>query len=150
MTRSWIAWARPIKAASDSESASAHEANAKIAQSSADLKEGVKAGESITFILNVTNNGNAKDYVSVPSATAPSGWITTFSASQCTVDPSKSCVFYLTVNVPETVYGGDNVIHVKVFSDQSGQTIEMDFERNWADLGSALSEIGGAVATVCL
>jgi len=91
------------------------------------LKEGVNAGDSITFILNVTNNGNAIDYVSVPSAGAPSGWITTFSESQCTVAPSESCLFYLSVNVPETVYGGDNIIHVKVSSDQSGQTIEMDF-----------------------
>ena len=91
------------------------------------LKDGVKAGDRIMFQLNVTNNGNAVDYVSLPLATAPSGWISTFSESHFTLAPSESHIFYLTVDVPTTVYGGDNLIQVKVSSDQSGQTIEMDF-----------------------
>jgi uncharacterized membrane protein len=34
---------------------------------------------------------------------------------------------YLNVEIPANVYGGDNVIQVQVSSDQSGQTIDMEF-----------------------
>ena len=91
-----------------------------------DRKDG-ESGETIPFQLTVTNNGNAVDYVSLPSAIAPAGWIATFSQSSFTLAPSQSKVVYLNVEIPANVYGGDNVIQVKVSSDQSGQTIDMEF-----------------------
>ena len=86
-----------------------------------------ESGDTIPFQLSITNNGNAIDYVSLPSAMAPAGWIATFSESSFTLAPSQSKVVYLNVEIPATVYGGDNAIQAKVSSDQSGQTIDMEF-----------------------
>ena len=91
-----------------------------------DRKDG-ESGDTIPFQLTVINNGNAIDYVSLPSAIAPAGWIATFSESSFTLAPSQSKVVYLNVQIPDNVYGGDNVIQVTVSSDQSGQTIDMEF-----------------------
>ena len=91
-----------------------------------DRKDG-ESGETIPFQLTVINNGNAVDYVSLPSAIAPAGWIATFSESSFTLAPSQSKVVYLNVEIPANVYGGDNLIQVKVSSDQSGQTTDMEF-----------------------
>ena len=64
----------------------------------------------------------------IPSNGAPSGWIPTFSESSFTLNPSQSKVVYLNVPVPSNVYGGDNIIKVKISSDSgSNQVIDMEF-----------------------
>ena len=91
-----------------------------------DRKDGA-SGETIPFQIVVTNEGNAIDYVSLPSPLAPAGWLASFSQSSFTLEPSQSKTVYLNVDVPASVYGGENMIEAIVSSDQSGQTIDLDF-----------------------
>ena len=91
-----------------------------------DRKDGA-SGETIPFQIVVTNNGNAIDYVSLPSPLAPAGWLASFSESSFTLAPSQSKTVYLNVDVPSSVYGGENTIDATVSSDQSGETIDLDF-----------------------
>ena len=100
-----------------------------VAESPSDRKDG-ESGDTIPFQLTITNSGNDVDYVNViiPSNGAPPGWIPTFSESSFTLNPSQSKVVYLNVPVPSNVYGGDNIIKVKISSDSgSNQVIDMEF-----------------------
>ncbi len=91
-----------------------------------DRKEGT-SGETIPFQIVVTNEGNAIDYVSLPSPLAPAGWLTSFSESSFTLAPLQSKTVYLNIEVPANVYGGENMIEAIVSSDQSGESIDLDF-----------------------
>ena len=91
-----------------------------------DRKDGA-SGETIPFQIVVTNDGNAIDYVSLPSPLAPAGWLVSFSESSFTLEPSQSKTVYLNVDVPDSVYGGENMIEAIVSSDQSGETINLVF-----------------------
>jgi len=97
-----------------------------VVTSPTDTKDG-EPGDTIPFQLTVTNSGNDVDYVSLPTPSAPAGWIATFSESSFTLNPYQSKVVYLNVEVPSNVYGGDNIIELQVSSDQSGQVIDMEF-----------------------
>jgi len=97
-----------------------------VADSPSDKKDG-DSGDTIPFQLTITNSGNDIDYVSLPTPVTPAGWIATFSESSFTLNPHQSKVVYLNVEVPSTVYGGDNIIQVTISSDQSGQEIDMEF-----------------------
>jgi uncharacterized membrane protein len=99
----------------------------QLGASASDYQKDGESGDIIPFPFTVTNNGNGIDYVSLPSAVSPAGWIATFSESSFTLAPSQSKVVYLNVEIPANVYGGDNAIQVQVSSDQSGQTIDMEF-----------------------
>ena len=91
-----------------------------------DRKDGA-SGETIPFQIVVTNDGNAIDYVSLPTPLAPAGWLASFSESSFTLAPSQSKTVYLNVDVPSSVYGGENTINAIVSSDQSGEAIDLDF-----------------------
>ena len=91
-----------------------------------DRKDGT-SGETIPFQIVVTNEGNAIDYVSLPSPLAPAGWLTSFSESSFTLAPLQSKTVYLNIEVPTNVYGGENMIEAIVSSDQSGESIDLDF-----------------------
>ena len=91
-----------------------------------DRKDGT-SGETIPFQIVVTNEGNAIDYVSLPSPLAPAGWLTSFSESSFTLAPLQSKTVYLNIEVPANVYGGENMIEAIVSSDQSGESIDLDF-----------------------
>ena len=91
-----------------------------------DRKDG-ESGDTIPFQLTISNSGNDVDYVSLPVPDTPAGWIATFSESSFTLNPYQSKVVYLNVEIPSSVYGGDNTIHVTISSDQSGQEIDIEF-----------------------
>jgi len=91
-----------------------------------DRKDG-SPGDSVTFQIVVTNDGNSIDYVSLPSPMAPAGWIATFSESSFTLGPLQSKTVYLNVDIPASVYGGENIIDAEVSSDQSGEYIDISF-----------------------
>ena len=91
-----------------------------------DRKDGT-SGETIPFQIVVTNEGNAIDYVSLPSPLAPAGWLTSFSESSFTLAPLQSKTVYLNIEVPTNVYGGENMIEAIVSSDQSGESIDLNF-----------------------
>ena len=91
-----------------------------------DRKDG-SPGDSVTFQIVVTNEGNSIDYVSLPSPMAPAGWIATFSESSFTLGPMQSKTIYLNVDIPASVYGGENIIDAIVSSDQSGESIDISF-----------------------
>jgi uncharacterized membrane protein len=92
-----------------------------------DRKDG-DSGETIPFQIVVTNEGNAMDYVSLTTDSAPPGWLTSFSELSFTLEPSQSKTVYLNVEVPVSVYGGENVIETIVSSESgSGQSIDFVF-----------------------
>lgn len=92
-----------------------------------DRKDG-DSGETIHFQIVVTNEGNAMDYVSLTTDSVPPGWLTSFSELSFTLEPSQSKIVYLNVEIPVSVYGGENVIETIVSSESgSGQSINLDF-----------------------
>jgi uncharacterized membrane protein len=92
-----------------------------------DRKDG-DSGETIPFQIVVTNEGNAMDYVSLTTDSVPPGWLTSFSELSFTLEPSQSKTVYLNVEVPVSVYGGENMIEAIVSSESgSGQSINLDF-----------------------
>jgi len=91
-----------------------------------DFKDGV-SGDIIPFQVTITNIGNDIDFVRLPPAIAPVGWLTSWSESQFTLDAQQSKIVYLNVEVPETVYGGNNMIDGEILSDQSGQALDIHF-----------------------
>jgi len=91
-----------------------------------DRKDG-SPGDSVTFQIVVNNEGNSIDYVSLPSPMAPAGWIAIFSESSFTLGPMQSKTIYLNVDIPASVYGGENIIDAIVSSDQSGESIDLSF-----------------------
>ena len=93
---------------------------------SSDSKEGT-SGEIIPFQVTIANIGNDLDFVRLPPVVAPVGWLASWSESQFTLGAQQSKIVYLNVEVPETVYGGDNMINGQVLSDQSGQALDLHF-----------------------
>ena len=93
---------------------------------SSDYKDGI-SGETIPFQVTIANIGNDIDFVRLPPVVAPVGWLAYWSESQFTLGAQQSKVVYLNVEVPETVYGGDNMIDGQVLSDQSGQSLDLHF-----------------------
>ena len=85
------------------------------------------SGDIIPFQVTITNIGNDIDFVRLPPAVAPVGWLTYWSESQFTLGPQQSKIVYLNVEVPDSVYGGNNAISGQVLSDQSGQALELNF-----------------------
>jgi len=91
-----------------------------------DFKEGV-SGDVIPFQVTITNIGNDIDFIRLPPAAAPVGWLTYWSESQFTLGAQQSKIVYLNVEVPESVYGGNNMIDGEILSDQSGQALDLHF-----------------------
>ena len=85
------------------------------------------SGDIIPFQVTITNIGNDIDFVRLPPAVAPVGWLTYWSESQFTLSPEQSKIVYLNVEVPDSVYGGNNDIDGQVLSDQSGQVLDLNF-----------------------
>jgi uncharacterized membrane protein len=91
-----------------------------------DSKDG-NSGDTIPFQVTITNIGNDIEFVRLPPVVAPIGWMASWSNSQFTLEPQQSQIVYLNIEVPEIVYGGDNMIDGKVLSDQSGQSLDLNF-----------------------
>ncbi|MFL2945021.1 MAG: hypothetical protein ACJZ33_03295 [Candidatus Poseidoniales archaeon] len=91
-----------------------------------DFKEGV-SGDVIPFQVTITNVGNDNDFIRLPHAVAPVGWLTYWSESQFMLGAQQSKIVYLNVEVPENVYGGNNMIDGEILSDQSGQALDLHF-----------------------
>jgi len=91
-----------------------------------DFKEGV-SGDVIPFQVTITNVGNDNDFIRLPHAVAPVGWLTYWSESQFMLGAQQSKIVYLNVEVPESVYGGNNMIDGEILSDQSGQALDLHF-----------------------
>ena len=85
------------------------------------------SGDIIPFQVTITNIGNDIDFVRLPPAVAPVGWLTYWSESKFTLSPEQSKIVYLNVEVPDSVYGGNNDIDGQVLSDQSGQVLDLNF-----------------------
>ncbi len=93
-------------------------------------------GSTIPFLFSITNNGNAKDYVSLPSPDLPvpcigcPSWDYTYASVKGTsfdLEAGESVDVHLNVIVPETVFGGDNTVKSTVESGQSEEVIYLNF-----------------------
>ena len=91
-----------------------------------EFKNGI-SGDTIPFQVTILNRGNDVDFVRLPPAVAPVGWPTYWSESQFTLAPQQSKIVYLNIEVPASVYGGNNGIDGQVLSDQSGQVLDLHF-----------------------
>ena len=95
-----------------------------------DTKNGNK-GSTIPFQLTVVNEGNALDYVRLPFPDSPSRWQASYAdgLTEFELNAKESKTFYLNVQVPSsgTINGGDNLIEVKITSDQHDQIVFLNF-----------------------
>ena len=81
-----------------------------------------ESGDTVPFILTITNLGNDVEIINLPSAVFPSKigdlWSGEYTQSSFSLEPSASKTVYLNVLVPDGAYGGNNTIIVTVKSDQ--------------------------------